>query len=114
MKDCLFCEIAAGKKRADRVYEDEHCIAFRDINPQAPTHILVIPKVHLTSLNEISSAPEGLLHHLMRAAREIAGQLNLDQQGYRIVINTGPYGGQTVYHLHIHLLGGRPMHWPPG
>jgi histidine triad (HIT) family protein len=114
MKECLFCEIVAGKKRADRVHEDDYCMAFRDINPQAPTHILVIPKVHLTSLNEISSAPEGLLHHLMRAAREIAGQLNLDQQGYRIVINTGPYGGQTVYHLHIHLLGGRPMHWPPG
>lgn len=114
MNGCLFCEIVSGKRQAERVYEDEHCLAFRDVNPQAPVHLLIIPRVHLKSLNEIDAAPDGLLHHLMRAAHEIAKRLKLDQKGYRLVINTGPHGGQTVFHLHIHLLGGRSMHWPPG
>lgn len=79
-----------------------------------PLILLVIPKVHLASLNDIEKAPADLLHHLMKAARDVAGLLKLDRMGYRVVINTGSYGGQTVFHLHIHLLGGRPMQWPPG
>jgi histidine triad (HIT) family protein len=114
MNNCIFCKIVSDETGTDRIYEDEHCLAFRDINPQAPVHILVIPRVHLISINEIDSAPDGLMHDLLKAVRKIAAQLGLDQRGYRTVINTGPDGGQTVFHLHIHLLGGRPMHWPPG
>jgi histidine triad (HIT) family protein len=114
MKNCIFCKIVSDETGTDRIYEDEHCLAFRDINPQAPVHILIIPRVHLISINEIDSAQDGLMHHLLKAVRKIAVQFGLDQRGYRTVINTGPDGGQTVFHLHIHLLGGRPMHWPPG
>lgn len=114
MRDCLFCEIVSGKRRADRILEDDHCLAFEDVHPQAPHHILIIPKIHLASLNEIEDEPALLMHRLMRAAREVAVRLGIDRQGYRLVINTGPYGGQTILHLHMHLLGGRPMQWPPG
>ena len=114
MNGCIFCTIASGKGNTKPVYENEHCFAFHDLNPQAPTHILIIPKIHLTSLNEIGNAPDGLMGHLMKATRDVAGQLGVDQEGYRVVMNTGPDGGQTVSHLHIHLLGGRPMRWPPG
>lgn len=114
MKNCIFCQIVSGAMTVERLFEDDQCLAFPDINPQAPTHILVIPKLHLASLNEIDRAPEGLLHHLMSATRDVAARLGLETDGYRVVINTGPHGGQTVFHLHIHLLGGRPMGWPPG
>jgi len=114
MKGCFFCEIVAGRLAAEKVYEDEVCIAFRDIHPQAPEHILVIPREHVASLNDIDSMPEGVPGTLLKAVRRIARQLSLDRRGYRVVVNTGPDGGQTVFHLHFHLLGGRPMHWPPG
>ncbi len=114
MNGCIFCAIASGKAGANLVAEDEHCAAFRDINPQAPTHILVIPKRHIASLNELEEAPPGLMHHLFSTTRELAERLGLSKTGYRVVVNTGADGGQTVFHLHLHLLGGRPMQWPPG
>jgi histidine triad (HIT) family protein len=111
--DCLFCKIAAGTIPVTRIYEDDLCLAFPDINPQAPTHILIIPKQHITSLAHATPEDTSILGHLLATAATIATQQNLTN-GYRTVINTGPDGGQTVHHLHLHLLGGRPMHWPPG
>jgi len=112
--DCLFCKIVAGTIPVKIVFEDEQAIAFRDIDPQAPTHILVVPKKHIGSLAEADGKEmTSLLGHLLRLVRQIAHSENLSG-GYRTVINTGPDGGQTVDHLHLHLLGGRAMHWPPG
>jgi histidine triad (HIT) family protein len=111
--DCLFCKIIAGTIPANRVYEDEFCIGFPDIDPKAPTHLLVVPKVHIASLTKADGEHTLLLGQLIEAATEIARSQKLDQ-GYRIVINTGDDGGQTVHHLHLHLLGGRAMLWPPG
>ena len=111
--DCLFCKIAKGMIPANRVYEDECCIGFPDINPQAPTHILVIPKRHIASHAKAVEEDTTLLGHLMAAAAKIARDHKLDR-GYRVVLNTGSDGGQTVNHLHLHLLGGRSMSWPPG
>jgi histidine triad (HIT) family protein len=111
--DCLFCKIAAGAIPVTRLYEDDLCLAFPDINPQAPTHILIIPKRHIASLAHAAPEDTPLLGHLLATASTIAAQQKL-ANGYRTLINTGPDGGQTVHHLHLHLLGGRPMHWPPG
>jgi len=111
--DCLFCKIVEGKIPANRVYEDERCIGFPDINPQAPTHLLIIPKEHIASQAKTAAEHAPLLGHLMAAAADIARCRKLDN-GYRVVVNTGEEGGQTVNHLHLHLLGGRPMSWPPG
>jgi histidine triad (HIT) family protein len=111
--DCLFCKIVDGVIPVTRVYENEAVLAFPDINPQAPVHILIIPKRHFASLTHTSSADAELLNELLLAANEIAQLQHLDK-GFRLVINTGPDGGQTVEHLHLHLLGGRQMHWPPG
>jgi histidine triad (HIT) family protein len=111
--DCLFCKIIAGTIPANRVYEDDFCIGFPDINPQAPTHLLIVPKEHLASLTKADPEHTSLVGHLMAAATEIARSQGLSH-GYRIVVNTGDDGGQTVHHLHLHLLGGRPMLWPPG
>jgi histidine triad (HIT) family protein len=111
--DCLFCKIVDGTIPASRVYEDELCIGFPDINPQAPTHLLVIPKQHIGSTAKALAEDTALMGHLMAAAAEIARKEKLDN-GYRIVVNTGDDGGQTVHHLHLHLLGGRHMKWPPG
>ncbi|WP_371417448.1 histidine triad nucleotide-binding protein [Granulicella sp. S190] len=111
--DCLFCRIVAGDIPANRVYEDEFCIGFPDINPQAPTHLLIIPKQHIASTAKSDAKDAALLGSLMSAAAEIARSENLSK-GYRIVVNTGDDGGQTVNHLHLHLLGGRHMTWPPG
>lgn len=110
---CLFCQIAAGTIPVTRVYEDEQVMAFADIHPQAPVHILVIPKRHIGSLAQTQVGDELLLGGLVAAAVEIARQQELGG-GYRLVVNTGADGGQTVEHLHVHLLGGRPMGWPPG
>ncbi len=110
---CLFCKIAAGTIPAKRLFEDGLALAFADIHPQAPTHILVIPKQHLASTAHATGEHSALLGHLLATAAQIAQQQGLDG-GYRLVINTGPDGGQTVDHLHVHLLGGRAMHWPPG
>ena len=112
MSDCIFCKIVDGEIPSDKVYEDELCMAFNDVNPVAPTHILIIPKKHKKSLNEMDN--EKLLGKLMLAAKKIAKEQGLSQDGYRIVNNTGKLGGQTVNHFHLHLLGGRNLQWPPG
>jgi histidine triad (HIT) family protein len=111
--DCLFCKIIEGKISANRVYEDDLCIGFPDIHPQAPTHIVIIPKQHIASQAKAVAEHTPLLGHLMAAAADIARSRKLDR-GYRVVVNTGIEGGQTVNHLHLHLLGGRKMAWPPG
>ena len=111
--DCLFCKIVAGTIPAQRVYEDDVCLAFADIHPQAPTHLLLIPKAHLASHAHSTADHADMLGHLMTVAGDLARSQRLDR-GYRLIINTGPDGGQTVDHLHVHLLGGRPLHWPPG
>jgi histidine triad (HIT) family protein len=110
---CLFCRILEGTVPSKSVYQDEQCFAFQDINPQAPVHVLVIPRKHITSLADAQKADEALLGHLLWAAAEVARGKGLGN-GYRIVISTGRDGGQTVDHLHLHVLGGRAMHWPPG
>ena len=112
MSDCIFCKIVNGEIPSDKVYEDELCMAFNDVNPVAPTHILIIPKKHKKSLNEMDN--DKLLGKLMLAAKKIAKEQGLSQDGYRIVNNTGKLGGQTVNHFHLHLLGGRNLQWPPG
>ena len=111
--DCIFCKIAAGAIPVERVYEDDVVLAFPDINPQAPQHLLLIPTQHLTSTREAVAEHTPMLGRLMAAAAQVAVQRNL-HNGYRLVVNTGSDGGQTVQHLHLHLLGGRPMAWPPG
>lgn len=111
--NCLFCKIVEGAIPSAAVYQDEQCYAFADIHPQAPVHILVIPRVHINSTSDADQSSRALLGHLLWATAEIARSRHLDG-GYRIVVNTGPDGGQTVDHLHLHLLGGRVLHWPPG
>jgi histidine triad (HIT) family protein len=111
---CLFCKIVAGEVPAAKVYEDDQAVAFNDINPQAPTHVLVIPREHIESLNDAAAGDEKLLGHLLRLASKIANQLGIAESGFRTVINTGAESGQTVWHLHVHILGGRPLSWPPG
>lgn len=111
--DCIFCKIAAGEIPARPVYQDELTFAFADINPQAPVHVLIVPREHIASLDDTDASKRALLGHLLGVAAEIAREKGLGK-GYRVAINTGPDGGQTVDHLHLHLLGGRAMHWPPG
>ncbi|MBB5065336.1 histidine triad nucleotide-binding protein [Granulicella mallensis] len=113
MTDCLFCKIAAGIIPVKRLHEDEQVLAFPDINPQAPVHVLVIPKRHLASHAHATTEDAAMLGQLLSAAGEVAQAQGLEN-GYRLVINTGPDGGQTVDHLHVHLLGGRHLGWPPG
>ena len=114
MHDCLFCKIIQKKIPARIVHEDENVLAFEDINPQAPVHVLVIPKKHIATTLEISPADHGLVGRLFEAASAIAHARGIAERGFRLVMNTNPESGQTVYHIHLHLLGGRPMHWPPG
>lgn len=114
MTDCLFCKIAAKELDAALVYEDENIIAFHDIQPQAPYHILIIPRKHIATMNDITSEDSLLLSQLLLTAKQLAKQFALDEPGYRVLINCNQAGGQAVYHLHLHLLGGRQMHWPPG
>ncbi len=114
MSDCLFCKIAAKTIQAKLVHEDDRSVAFDDINPQAPVHTLVIPRKHVASMAELNEADAGLLGHLLLVGNQVAKQKGIAEGGYRLVVNTGRNGGQTVFHLHLHLLGGRPMHWPPG
>ena len=109
MEDCIFCKIARGEIPSSKVYEDEQVIAFNDLNPQAPVHVLIVPKAHYANLNEAGGMPEALLAALLRAASRIAAQLGLDKSGYRIVSNCGPDACQSVQHLHIHLLGGAKL-----
>ncbi|WP_124727834.1 histidine triad nucleotide-binding protein [Staphylospora marina] len=112
MDDCIFCRIVEGKIPARKVYEDEHVLAFHDIAPQAPVHVLVIPKVHVRSIMELED--EGLAGKIVTGIRNVARELNLDEKGFRVVNNMGQDGGQTVFHIHFHLLGGRTLTWPPG
>ena len=112
--DCLFCRIVAGEVPADVVHQDDRAVVIRDLNPQAPTHLLVIPREHLESLDDASQKDEALLVHLLRVAARVANDAGLGEGGYRTVINNGAGAGQSVFHLHVHVLGGRPMNWPPG
>lgn len=114
MFGCVFCQIAARKKPAEILYEDEHCLVIRDIHPRAPVHLLVIPRKHIVSLNESSEEDQALLGHLLVVVGRMAKEQGIDGTGYRTVINTNAEAGQTIFHLHIHLLGGRILHWPPG
>lgn len=114
MSDCLFCKIVAGTIPSTKVYEDDHLYAFKDISPVAPVHVVIVPKVHLASLNDVTEETEHLLGHLMKKIPEIAQSLGVKESGYRVVNNCGDDGGQTVSHLHYHLLGGRNLQWPPG
>lgn len=111
---CLFCQIADHRSPANIVYEDEESVAFEDIRPQAPVHVLIIPRRHISSLNQGSAGHELLFGRLLGLAARLAKEKGIDGSGYRLVINTNRDGGQTVFHIHIHLLGGRPLNWPPG
>jgi histidine triad (HIT) family protein len=113
-QDCIFCKIAAGDIPSDRVFEDDVCIAFNDITPQAPTHFLLIPRTHIDSLDKAGSHDSGTLGHLLLTAADIAREKGFAENGYRVVINTNSDGGQTVFHMHVHLLAGRPFIFPPG
>jgi histidine triad (HIT) family protein len=114
MDDCLFCRIGRKEIPAKIVYEDEKFLAFEDIKPQAPVHILLIPKTHFASLNDAPAGSEGLLGKILLRAREIARGKGIGSSGYRIVLNTARDSGQEVFHIHFHILGGRRMTWPPG
>jgi histidine triad (HIT) family protein len=114
MSDCLFCAIAAGEVPATLLHQDEQVVAFADINPQAPTHVLVIPREHIGSAAELTPAHDGLWARMLHIAQDLARSQGIEAGGYRIVTNVGRDGGQTVAHLHLHLLGGRAMTWPPG
>lgn len=114
MTDCLFCKMVAGDIKPDTVYEDDNVLAFRDVNPQAPTHILVIPKTHIATINDLKPENESLVGKLFLAAKKIASDEGLADRGYRTLMNCNEEAGQTVFHIHLHLLGGRPMGWPPG
>jgi histidine triad (HIT) family protein len=114
-QDCLFCRILEGTVPGDVVYQDNRCVVIRDTNPQAPTHLLVLPREHLESLDDATQKDEALLGHLLRMAARVANEHGLTSGGgYRAVINTGTGAGQSVFHLHVHVLGGRELTWPPG
>jgi len=111
---CLFCQIVAGKIPARVAYQDENILAFHDINPQGPVHILVIPKRHISSVLDLSAADDALVGSLVRQARDLAAANNLAERGFRLVFNSGEDAGYSVYHIHVHLVGGRRLAWPPG
>jgi len=114
MQECLFCRIIERNAPARIVYEDEQAVAIEDIHPQAPVHLLVLPRKHLSSLREAKAEDQSLLGHLLTAAAHLARERGLAAKGYRVVLNNGSWAGQSVFHLHVHLLGGRVFHWPPG
>ncbi len=114
MSDCLFCRIVAGEVPAKVVHQDDEVVAFRDIDPKAPTHVLLVPRRHIPSLRETADADAALLGRMIMIARDLAVREGIDGSGYRVVINSGPQAGQSVFHVHVHLLGGRAMAWPPG
>lgn len=113
MEYCIFCKIVEEELEADIIYRDEDVVAFRDIDPQAPTHIQIIPTSHIRTVKEMDEEGD-LLANMIKVANKLAQENGLSERGYRLVINCGPEAGQTVYHLHLHLLGGRPLSWPPG
>ncbi len=112
--NCLFCRIVAGEIPSDQVFADDQLVAFRDITPRAPTHVLVVPREHIRSLAEVAESDAPIAGHLITATAEIARREGLAERGYRVVANVGRWGGQTVDHLHLHLMGGRSFTWPPG
>lgn len=112
--NCLFCRIASGEVPAELVYSDDDVVAFRDISPQAPTHLLIIPRKHIASVHELESEDTELMGALVQVASVLAAEEGIAEDGYRMVVNAGADGGQTVFHIHLHLMGGRPMTWPPG
>lgn len=114
MENCLFCKIASGDETSEKVYDDEHLIAIKDINPQAPVHLLIIPKKHIGTLMDMEDSDKELMGSVCSAAKFLAEENDLEMSGFRLVLNCGMGAGQTVFHLHFHLLGGRPMKWPPG
>ncbi|MFU8779350.1 MAG: histidine triad nucleotide-binding protein [Roseovarius sp.] len=114
MTTCVFCKIAQGEIPAEVVYEDDHVLAFRDLNPQAPVHVLVIPRRHIATINDLEPGDAELVGRLYLAARKVAAEAGLATRGYRTVMNCNSEAGQSVYHLHLHVLAGRTMHWPPG
>jgi histidine triad (HIT) family protein len=114
MSNCIFCRIASGEIPANVVYEDEHVVAFRDLNPQAPTHVLVVPRRHIATLNDVGEADAELIGRMYLAAQAVAARDGIAEPGYRTVFNCNAEAGQTVFHLHLHVLGGRVMEWPPG
>ena len=114
MADCLFCKMVSGEIPPDTVYEDDDILAFKDINPQAPLHVLIIPKAHIATVNDLSDANAATVGRLFLTAKQIAADNDLTEPGYRLVMNCNADAGQTVFHIHLHLLGGRPMTWPPG
>jgi len=114
VSDCLFCKFVSGEIEPDVVFENDSVLAFRDINPQAPTHVLVVPKEHISTLNDLDSGHRELVGELYLAAKEVARAEGIDERGYRTVMNCNAEAGQTVFHIHLHLLGGRGMSWPPG
>lgn len=111
---CLFCRIVAGEIPATKIYEDEQLIAFNDINPQAPMHVLVVPRSHVATLNDLDAAHDGLIGGMVRRAAALAAERGFAESGYRTVFNCNAAAGQTVFHLHLHVLGGRSLGWPPG
>jgi len=113
MGDCLFCKIVAGEIPSKKVFEDEHTFAFQDIDPKAPTHVLIVPKKHIRGLKEAGAEDAEIVGRCHLVAAQIARQSGIED-GYRTVLNAGPKAGQSVFHLHVHLLGGRDLHWPPG
>ena len=114
MTDCLFCKIRDGEISADKVYEDEDVIAFRDVNPQASTHILVIPVKHIATINDIEEEDSVLIGNMVLVAKKLAAEEGIEEDGYRLVLNCNEAAGQAVFHIHLHLIGGRRMSWPPG
>jgi len=114
MNDCLFCKISRGTIPASIVYENDRLMAFKDIAPKAPTHILIIPREHIATVNDLHPTQATLMGELVLTAQQLACDLNLSESGYRLVMNCNRDGGQAVYHIHLHLLGGRTMQWPPG
>lgn len=114
MDSCIFCKIIKREQPAKIVYEDDQVVAIEDIRPQAPVHLLVMPRKHVPSLKEAGNDDEPMMGHLFTVVAQLARERQLEARGYRTVINNGPWAGQTVYHLHVHVLGGRTFHWPPG
>jgi histidine triad (HIT) family protein len=114
MADCLFCKVVAGQVPATLVFQNDHVVGFKDITPRAPTHVLIVPRRHIATLNELSPDDDALVGAMVRAAAAIAKEQGLSERVYRTVFNCNAEAGQTVFHIHLHLLGGRPMTWPPG
>lgn len=111
---CIFCQIINNQTTANILYRDQQVTAFRDAHPMGPTHLLIVPNRHIDSMNELQDEDEALMGYMLSVARKLAAKEGIDQSGYRLVLNTNANGGQSVFHLHLHLIGGRPMHWPPG